>query len=129
MNGPLAIFRQPHPGALLARQIFRYSLLARARLRRHRCPNHSSSRRYFSSLLSHRAPPPLVPPNPPLYIPLPRSALRKEGPRMGNEGVIDGIRVTQSTPPPPTLPPRPFLSPTTSIPTATSFSAPLIAKV
>lgn len=108
MNGPLAIFRQPHWHSFYSANFSILSLslsLARARaFGRHRCPNHSSSRRYFSSLLSHRAHPLLS--LPPLCqsscTPLHRahrSALRrKEGPRMGNEGVIDGIRVTQSTP-------------------------------
>lgn len=85
MNGPLAIFRQP-PGALFVSKFF--DTLSRARLRHHRCSDHSSSRRYFSSLLSRPSSRPYT-----SFYPL------KEGPRMGNEGVIDGIRVTQSTDP------------------------------
>lgn len=97
MNGPLAIFREPPALFLPANfSILPPSRPSRARaFGRHRCPNHSSSRRYFSSLLSHPTPACLrsLSLSPPL-----RRGIA-EGPRMGNEGVIDGIRVTQSTDP------------------------------
>lgn len=104
MNGPLAIFRQPrwHSSCSANFSILFLSLSgARAfgvidartiHLRDATFP------RFYPI-----APPPPHPPSPratpSVYLfTAHRSALRKEGPRMGNEGVIDGIRVTQSTP-------------------------------
>lgn len=54
MNGPLVIFRQPLTLFLPAN--FSIPLTSHPRFWHHRCPNHSSSRRYFSLLLSPTLP-------------------------------------------------------------------------